>query len=93
VFGYDLTDKHNTTNCNNNNNITEVKVSPAKVVNQKLKVVITDDNCVVARWCNGKAFGFAISRSLVQILLEATLHNTLRQLVYTYVPLSLSSIT
>ena len=37
----------------------------------------------VARWCNCKAFGLAISRSRVQILLEATLHNNLRQVVYT----------
>ena len=36
----------------------------------------------VARWCNGKAFELAISRSRVQILLEATLHNNLRQVVY-----------
>ena len=36
----------------------------------------------------GKAFGLAISRSRVQILLEATLRNNLRQVVYTYVPLS-----
>ena len=42
---------------------------------------------------SGKAFGLAISRSRVQILLEATLHNNLRQVVYTYVPLSPSSIT
>ena len=41
----------------------------------------------------GKAFGLAISRSRVQILLEATLRNNLRQVVYTYVPLSPSSIT
>ena len=47
----------------------------------------------VARWCNSKAFGLAISRSRVQILLEATLCNNLRQVVYTYVPLSSSSIT
>ena len=47
----------------------------------------------VARWCNCKAFGLAISRSRVQILLEATLRNNLRQVVYTYVPLSPSSIT
>ena len=47
----------------------------------------------VARWCNGKAFEFAISRSQVQILLEATLRNNCRQVVYTYVPLSPSSIT
>jgi len=47
----------------------------------------------VTRWCNGKAFGLAISRSRVRILLEATLRNNLRQVVYTYVPLSPSSIT
>ena len=41
----------------------------------------------------GKAFGLAISRSQVQILLGATLHNNLRQVVYTYVPLSPTSIT
>jgi len=41
----------------------------------------------------GKAFGLAISRSRVQILLEATLRNNLRQAVHTYVPLSPSSIT
>ena len=40
-----------------------------------------------------KAFELAISRSQVQILLEAMLHNNLRQVVYTYVPLSPSSIT
>ena len=40
-----------------------------------------------------KAFGLAISRSQVQVLLEATLRNNLRQVVYTYVPLSPSSIT
>ena len=34
-----------------------------------------------------------ISRSRVQILLEATLRNNLRHVVYTYVPLSPSSIT
>ena len=48
------------------------------------------------RWhdgATGKAFGLVISRSQVQILLEATLHNNLRQVVYTYVPLSPSSIT
>ena len=47
----------------------------------------------VARWCNGKAFGLAISRSRVQILLEATLRNNLGQVVHTCVPLSPSSIT
>ena len=47
------------------------------------------------RWrggATGKAFGLAISRSRVQILLEATLRNNLRQVVYTYVHLSPSSI-
>ena len=47
----------------------------------------------VAQWCNGKAFVLAVSRSRVQILLEATLRNNLRKVVYTYVPLSPSSIT
>jgi len=47
----------------------------------------------VARWCNGKAFGLAISRSQVQILLGTTLCNNLKQVAYTYVPLSPSSIT
>ena len=41
----------------------------------------------------GKAFGLAISRSRVQILLEASLRNNLMQVVYTYVSLSPSSIT
>ena len=41
----------------------------------------------------GKALGLTISRSRVQILLEAMLRNNLRQVVYTYVPLSPSSIT
>ena len=41
----------------------------------------------------GRALEFAISRSRVQILLEATLRNNLGQVVYTYVPLSPSSIT
>jgi len=50
----------------------------------------------MTRWrsgATGKVFGLAISRSRVQILLEATLRNNLRQVVYTYVPLSTSSIT
>jgi len=41
----------------------------------------------------GKAFGLAMSRSRVQILLEAMLRNNLRQVVYTYVPLSPNSIS
>ena len=40
-----------------------------------------------------KAFGLAISRSRVQILLETMLCNNLRQVVHTYVPLLPSSIT
>ena len=53
--------------------------------------------CVlVIRWrggATGKAFGLAINRSEVQILLEVTLRNNLGQVVYAYVPLSPSSIT
>ena len=48
---------------------------------------------ITNRWhgsATGKAFGLAISRSRVQILLEAMLRNNLRQVVYTYVPLSLT---
>ena len=45
------------------------------------------------RGAASKAFGLAISRSLVQIVLEAALHNNLRQVVYAYVPLSPISIT
>ena len=41
----------------------------------------------------GKAFGLAINRSQVQILLEVTLRNNLGQVVYTYALLSPSSIT
>jgi len=41
----------------------------------------------------GKAFGLAISRSRVQIVLEAKLPNNLRQVVYTDAHLSPSSIT
>ena len=52
---------------------------------------------IIIRWwrggATGKAFGLAISRSRVQILLEATLRNNLGQVVHTYVPLSPSSIT
>jgi len=48
------------------------------------------------RWhggATGKAYGLAINRSRVQILLEVMLHNNLGQVVHTYVPLSPSSIT
>jgi len=51
---------------------------------------------VICSWrggATGKAFGLAISRSRVQILLEATLRKNLGQVVHTYVPLSPSSIT
>jgi len=41
----------------------------------------------------GRALDLAISRSWVQILLGAKLRNNLWQVVHTYVPLSLSSIT
>ena len=47
------------------------------------------------RWrggATGKAFGLVISRSRVQIMLEATLRNNLRQVVYTYVPLSYQAV-
>jgi len=50
----------------------------------------------VTQWRSGatsKAFGLAINRLQVQILLEVTLRNNLGQVVYTYVPLSPSSIT
>ena len=52
-----------------------------------------NDLCIAWWWCNGKAFGLAISRSQVQIPLEATLRNNLGRVVHTYVPLSPSSIT
>jgi len=48
------------------------------------------------RWrgsARGGAFDFAIGRLRVQILLEAALRNNFGQVVYTYVPLSPSSIT
>ena len=48
---------------------------------------------VVQGGATGKAFGLAINRSQVQILLQVTLRNNLRQVVYTYVPLSPSSVT
>ena len=53
---------------------------------------------IITRWRGAatgrpKAFGLVISRSRVQILLEATLRNNLRQVIYTYVLLSPSSIT
>jgi len=51
---------------------------------------------VIIRWrgsATGRALDFAISRSRVQILLEAMLRNNLGEVVYTYVPLSPSSIT
>jgi len=51
---------------------------------------------VTLRWrgsATGRALDFAISRLRVQILIEATLRNNLGQVVYSYVPLSPSSIT
>jgi len=48
------------------------------------------------RWrgsATGRALDFAISRSRIEILLEATLRSNLGQVVNTYVPLSPSSIT
>ena len=71
-------------------------------VRNSISVLATSDSCVIrphystVRWrggVTGKAFGLAIGRSQVQILLGATLRNNLRQVVYTYVPLSPSSIT
>jgi len=53
---------------------------------------VTHYDLTMAPWCNGKVFGLAISRSRIQILLEAALRNNLRQVVYTYMPLSPSSI-
>ena len=56
-----------------------------------LSIAVLDD-----RWrgsATGRALDFVISRSWVQILLEATLCNNLGQVVHTYVPLSPSSIT
>jgi len=50
----------------------------------------------LVRWCGsamGRVLYFAISRSRVQILLQATLRNNPGQVVYTNVPLSPSSIT
>jgi len=42
----------------------------------------------VARWRKGYRVGLAINKWRVQILLEATLRNNLRQIVHTHVPLS-----
>ena len=58
------------------------------VTNIHLLLLLPGD-AVVQRY---KAFRLAISRSRVQILLESTLRNNLRQVVYTYGPLSPSSI-
>jgi len=60
------------------------------------KIIMMAALCNRVEWRGGatsKAFGLAISRSRVQILLEVTLRNNLRQVVYTCVPLSPSSIT
>ena len=58
-----------------------------------LQVTLDETDCLSTSsgWRGGatrKAFGLAISRSRIQIL-----RNNLRQVVYTYVPLSPSSIT
>jgi len=58
--------------------------------------VFIHERIIIVRYRGGvtsKAFGLAISRSQVQILLGSTLRHNLRQVVYTYVPLSPSSIT
>jgi len=70
--------------------------SEAVETNDIIMVYHDEGGEVVQRWrggATGKAFGLAISRSQVQILLEAMLRNNLRQVVHTYVPLSPSSIT
>jgi len=43
---------------------------------------------LLVRWCNWYSVGLAISRLLVQILLEAMLCNNLGQVVHTYVPVT-----
>ena len=66
------------------------------VIKLDCPLVVVFPNATLTWWrggVTGKAFGLAISRSQVQILLEATLRNNLRQVVYTYMPLSPSSIT
>ena len=61
-------------------------------------IVNTAYSCSMSRWrgnAMGRALDFAINRSRVQILPEAMLRTgkNLGQVVYTYVPLSPSSIT
>ena len=65
-------------------------------ISGEMKLCATIESSLRMRWCGGatgKAFGLAINRSRVQILLEVKLRNNLGQVVHTYVPLSPSSIT
>ena len=64
-----------------------------RMMQASLRMNIDDVRSGCGHGATGKALGLAISRSRVQILLEATLRNNLSQVVYTYVPLSPSSIT
>ena len=76
--------------------VLEVVPAGAWVTHTPICVLVLDRNIAYIRWrgaVTGKSFGLAIGRSQVQILLGATLRNNLRQVVYTYVPLSPSSIT
>ena len=66
---------------------------PKKGIQRPVKRFVTAVNMKVDGNAAGRALDFAISRSRVQILLKATLRNSLGQVVYTYVPLSPSSIT
>jgi len=71
-------------------------IQPVKYLDHKYHRFTYLRHYLTWRWrggATGKAFGRAISGSQVQILLRATLRNNLRQVVYTYVPLSPSSIT
>jgi len=71
-------------------------ISPEVVMHLNCGVWCILMSYIYTRWrddATGKAFGLAISRSRVQILLETTLRNNLRQVVYAYMPLSPSSIT
>ena len=62
---------------------------PARLINIKYITIRAEKVASpVTALQTGKAFGLAISRSQVQILLEETLRNNLRQVVYTYVPVT-----
>jgi len=63
----------------------------SRMMQASLRMNIDDVRSGCGYGATGKALGLAISRSRVQILLEATLRNNLSQVVYTY--LSPSSIT